>query len=327
MNRALSLAAALLAFSASAAFSQKQTLRIASIAPENTPWGAGLNKMAAEWSAATNGEVELRIYHNGVAGNEADMLRKLRLGQLQGAVFTSFGLSAIAPEILTLSSPFLIRDNDELDAALAAVRPDLELKMESKGFKAIAWSKAGWVRFFSKSPAFLPEQLKAQKLATDPNNMALMQAFKSIGYQMVPIPMGETLMALNSGMVDAVYASPLAVGGFQLFGVAKNMASLRLSPFLGGIVVSNRTWSRIPDKYKAKLVESNARLEKEIDASILKMEDEAVAAMVAYGLTVNQISPAQLKAWHDDIERGVAMTIGTTFDTVSYTSPSPRDTR
>lgn len=316
--RIVLIAAAFAGLSASAAYAQKTTLKIASIAPENTPWGAALNKMAAEWKTATNGEIELRVYHNGIAGSESDMIRKLKLGQIHGAVLTSFGLNEITREVLTLSCPFLIRDNTELDLALAGIRDDLEAKIESKGFKSIAWSKAGWVRIFSKSPVFLPEQLKTQKLATDPNDMALMQAFKSLGYQMVPIPMGETLMALNSGMVDAVYASPIAVGGFQLFGVAKNMASLTLAPFLGGIVLSGKTWRTIPEKYRARLMEINRGLEKELDSSILKLENDAISTMSSYGLTVNRISPAQMKAWYDDVDRGLAIVIGTSFDKPTY---------
>ena len=312
------VAAVFAGISASAAHAQKMTLKIASIAPENTPWGASLNKMAAEWKTVTNGEIELRVYHNGIAGSESDMIRKLKLGQIHGAVLTSFGLNEITREVLTLSCPFLIRDNAELDLALAGIRDDLESKIESKGFKSIAWSKAGWVRIFSKAPVFLPEHLKSQKLATDPNDMALMQAFKSLGYQMVPIPMGETLMALNSGMVDAVYASPIAVGGFQLFGVAKNMASLKLAPFLGGIVLSAKTWRSIPEKYRAPLMASNRRLEKELDSSILKLEAEAVSAMASYGLVVNQISPAQMKEWYDDVDRGLPLVIGTSFDKPTF---------
>jgi TRAP-type C4-dicarboxylate transport system substrate-binding protein len=130
--------------------------------------------------------------------------------------------------------------------------------------------------------------------------------------------MGETLMALNSGMVEAVYASPIAVGGFQLVGVAKNMASLKLAPFLGGIVLSAKTWRSIPEKHRAPLMEINRRLEKELDASILKLEEDAISTMSSYGLVVNQISPSQMKAWYDDVDRGLALVIGSSFDKSTY---------
>ncbi len=299
-------------------FAQRQVLKIASVAPENTPWGQSLKRMAAEWKAATNGEVELRIYHNGIAGSEADSLRKLKLGQIQGTVLTSFGLNAITPEVLTLSCPFLIRNEAELDLILSDLRGDFEERMDAKGFKMLAWSKAGWVRIFSKQPAYLPEDLKKQKLATDPNDMALMQAFKSLGYQMVPIPLNETLMGLSSGMVDALYASPIAVGGMQLFGVAKYMEPFNLSPFLGGIVLSSKTWRRIPDKYKERLLEINKAIEKDLDASIQKLEADSIATMGDYGMVTEQLSDEQLQAWLDDIQKGIPLVLDSSFDRATY---------
>jgi TRAP-type C4-dicarboxylate transport system substrate-binding protein len=297
---------------------RKQTLKIASVAPENTPWGAALNRMAQEWRTATNGEVELQIYHNGVAGTEEDVIRKLRIGQLQGGVFTSFGLNAITPEVLTLSCPFLIRNNEELDLILEQLRPTLEKKIEDKGFVSVAWSKAGWVKIFSKRPVFVPEDLKTQKLGTSASEIELTQAFKTLGYQMVPLNMSEILIALNSGMVEAVYQSPIAVGGLQIFAIARNMASINIAPFMGGIVLSRNAWRSIPEKYKPRLMQINKQLEQSLDTSILKLEEDAVATMSSYGLVTNTISPDQERLWYSDVERTMPALVGTTFDAETY---------
>jgi TRAP-type C4-dicarboxylate transport system substrate-binding protein len=309
---------ALFGISAPAFAQRKQTFKIASVAPENTPWGAALNRMAQEWRTATNGEVELQIYHNGVAGSEEDVLRKLRIGQLQGGVFTSFGLNAITPEVLTLSCPFLIRDNEELDLVLAELRPALEKKIEEKGFVSVAWSKAGWVKIFSKRPVFVPGDLKTQKMGTSASEIELTQAFKTLGYQMVPINMNEILIALNSGMVDAVYQSPIAVGGLQIFGIAKNMASINIAPFLGGIVLSRNAWRSVPEKYKSRLMAINKQIELSLDSSILKLEEEAIATMSTYGLVKNTITPEQERLWYSDVEKTMPDLVGTTFDAATY---------
>jgi TRAP-type C4-dicarboxylate transport system substrate-binding protein len=138
------------------AFAQRRkvTIKLASLVPENTPWGSALNRMAAEWAAATKGEVSLMVYHNGSAGSEVDTLRKLKMNQIQAAILTSFGLNTITPEILTMSAPFLIRNNTELDLVLNDLKPELERRINEKGFYTLAWSKAGWVKFFSKAPVF-----------------------------------------------------------------------------------------------------------------------------------------------------------------------------
>jgi TRAP-type C4-dicarboxylate transport system substrate-binding protein len=286
--------------------------------PENTPWGAALNKMAAEWATATNGEVSLVIYHNGIAGGEGDVLRKLKMNQIQAAILSSFGLNNITPEIMSLSIPFLIRDNTELDLVLNELKPELERNINAKGFYTLAWSKAGWVKFFSKAPVFTPNDLKRQKLGTNENDPALMDAFKAMGYQMIPVSMNEVLVYLNGGMIDAVYQSPVNVGGLQIFGLAKNMASINIAPFMGGIVMNGAAWRSIPDKYKPELIRIAKKLETDLDSSIQELETDVIKTMTDYGLIVNQLTPAQEQLWYDDSARVTPNLFGATFNKAIY---------
>ncbi|AEF82977.1 TRAP transporter substrate-binding protein DctP [Leadbettera azotonutricia] len=303
------------------AFAQRRkiTIKLASLVPENTPWGSALNRMARDWAAATNGEVSLQIYHNGSAGSEADVLRKLKGNQIQAAILSSFGLNTITPEIMTLSCPFLIRDNTELDLVLNELKPELERLINEKGFYTLAWSKAGWVKFFSKQPVYTPADMKRQKLGTNENEPALMDAFKAMGYQMVPVAMNQVLVYLNGGMIDAVYQSPVNVGGLQIFGVAKNMSSINIAPFMGGIVLNQAAWRSIPDQYKPELIRIAKNLEKTLDTSIQELEASAIETMRNYGLIVNQATPAQQQLWYDDVNRIVPTLLGKTFDRAMYT--------
>jgi TRAP-type C4-dicarboxylate transport system substrate-binding protein len=305
--------------SVSPAFAQrKHIIKIASVAPESTPYGAALNKMAADWAAATNGEVEVRIYHNGVAGTEEDIIRKIKLNQLQGGVLTTFGLNIITPEMLTICTPFTIRSDDELNAVIDGLRPTLEKKIEDNGFVSIAWAKAGWIKIFSKRPVFTPSDLKSHKLTTDPSEPKLTQAFNAMGFNVVPVHINDILMALNQGMADAFYNSPLLAGGLQIFALAKNMATINICPVMGGIVLSENTWRRIPDQYKSRLLEINKRMEAEMNASILQLEEDAVKTMSSLGLVINTISPAQEQVWYNETEAGVRSQIGSTFDKPTY---------
>ncbi|AEF85762.1 putative trap dicarboxylate transporter- dctp subunit [Treponema primitia ZAS-2] len=303
---------------ASAFAQRKITIKLASLVPESTPWGAALNQMAAEWAAATNGEVDLRIYHNGTAGGEADVLRKLKMNQIQAAILTTFGLNAITPGIMTLSCPFLIRDNTELDLVLNELKPELEKGINDKGFYFLAWSKVGWVKFFSKSPVFTPNDLKRQKLGTSDTEPALMDAFKAMGYQMVPVAMNQVLVYLNGGMIDAVYQSPVNVGGLQIFGLAKNMASINIAPFLGGIVMNQAAWRSIPDRYKPELIRIAKKMEADLDSSIQALEAGVIETMRQYGLVINQLTPAQEQLWYDDVNRVIPSLFGTTLDRATY---------
>jgi TRAP-type C4-dicarboxylate transport system substrate-binding protein len=298
---------------------RKITIKMASPVPENTPWGECLNKIASEWRRITNGEVEILIYHNGVAGSEEAVVRNLRVNQIQAAVLSTFGMYELSPEIMTLSCPFLIRDDEELDKVLSGLKPELEETINSKGFFTLAWSRVGWVKIFSKSPVFTPGDLKRQKLGTNGEQAELNQAFKTMGFQMIPVARNDILIALNGGMVDAVYESPIAVGSLQIFGLAKNMASINIAPFMGGIILNQRAWRSVPDRYKPQLIEATRRLELELDHSVRTLEDEMVKTMGNYGLRVNRLSPAQEQLWYDEIGRVMPGLVGTLFDRNMYT--------
>jgi len=278
---------------------RKVTLKLASLVPENTPWGQALNKMAVDWSRATNGEVELIIYHGGTAGDEAESLRKLNMNQIQIALFSSMGLNQIIPEVFTLSYPLLIRSNEEFEAVLTKLRPELDRKIQEKNYVTLAWAKAGWLKLFSKSAVFTPTDMRRLKLGSNPDELEMMQAFRAMGFQMIPVSINDTLVALNSNMIEAIYMSPIAVAAGQWFGIASHMSTLDISPFVGALVMNQVAWRRIPDKHKPAIQAICKQLERDIDNSIASLEATAISTMVRYGLTINQLSDQQNKEWID----------------------------
>ncbi|MDR2313672.1 MAG: TRAP transporter substrate-binding protein DctP [Spirochaetaceae bacterium] len=293
------------------------TIKLMSQVPENTPWGSLLNRMARDWNAATNGEVNLVIYHNAKSG-EADILRQLNMNQIQAAMLSTMGMRLISPEIMTLSCPFLIRNNAELDLVLRNLKPELEQKINSKGYYLLAWSKVGWIRFFSKSPVFVPADLKRQRLGTSDAETELLDAFRAMGYQMVPIAINQILVSLSGGQIDAVYQSPVNAGGLQIFGLAKNMASIPVAPFMGSIILNQRAWRSIPEKYRSELIRITRRMEAELDKSVQDFESEVIQSMVRYGLVINRVSPEQEKTWYADADRTLPSLVGTIFDRDLY---------
>ncbi|MDR1074004.1 MAG: TRAP transporter substrate-binding protein DctP [Treponema sp.] len=298
---------------------RKITIKLAASVPENTPWGAHLNKMAAEWRDASNGEVELKIYWDGTQGGEAAVLRKLKSNAIQAAIFSSFGLNEITPEVLTLSCPFLIRNDGELDAVLDAIKPELERKINSsKTFFMLAWSKVGWVKFFSKAPVYVPNDLKRQRLGANESDAQLLDAFKAMGYTMTPVAQNQILVSLSSGQIDAVYLSPVMAGGTQAFGLAKRMASLNVAPFLGAIVVNQTTWRRIPEQYRDTLLRIAKRHEAELNGAVTQLEAEIIETMQRHGLIVNEVTPEQAQLWYNDVRQALPKLFGSTFDKSTY---------
>ena len=320
-KRFVIVAAVAMLFSLMPVYGQKPrqvVIKLASMVPENTDWGQMINRLAVEWNKATNGEVRLQVYANGTQGSEEEVLRKLNMNTIQAAVFTSFGLTKIAPEILTLSCPFMIRSDAELDEVLRNVKPDFETKINAKNYFALALVKAGWVKVFSRNPVFVPADLKKQKVGNAPSEPEMARAFRSMGFQVVEVDNTRLLIALNGGTIDAVYASPIFAAGTQFFGIAKNMTSINLAPFLGGVVLNKYAWESIPAQYRDKLVSITRRFAVELETSLLKLEANTIQEMKNNGLRENQINPAQLQEWYSEVSRAVPSLLGSTFDQAMY---------
>ncbi|MDR2467585.1 MAG: TRAP transporter substrate-binding protein DctP [Spirochaetaceae bacterium] len=281
-------------------------IKLASIAPEATAWGRALNQMAKEWAAATGGEVRLIVYHNGMLGSaEGEVLKKLRMNQVQAAVFTSVGMNGISKKIFTLSAPLLVRNDEEMDYVLSSLGPDLEQTIEQSGFKLAAWSRVGWIRFFGRQPISAPDDLRKQKLAAPDDMPELSNIFKSMGYTCIPVSYNDTLIALSSNKVDAVFQVPPFVAAMQIFGVAKNMCQLDVAPVLGGIVMNQATWKRIPDKYKPRLIEIARKIARENDAGAKKLTSDAIDIMRRNGLVTNPFSAPDEQLWVDEVRKAI----------------------
>jgi TRAP-type C4-dicarboxylate transport system substrate-binding protein len=295
-----------------------QVFRIGSAAPENSPWGRTLNRLAAEWQRISDGRVRVQVFHNSIAGDEADMVRKMRIGQLQSVVLTSTALSSFSDGVMTLSMPLLIRTQDEYDYVFDQVREDLEAQIADDGFRVLTWSTAGWIYVFSKNPVRTPRELQGLKLAASPEEMELVRAYQLMGYQPIPISYSERLAALANGMVNAYMTVPLLAAGFQWFGATPNMLDLRIGPAPGAILLSERAYRRLPSDVRDEMIARAREIASGLDEDILQLEQEAIDTMVDYGLNIVEPTQDEIELWIQELEDSYDVTLGLVFDEALY---------
>jgi TRAP-type C4-dicarboxylate transport system substrate-binding protein len=296
-------------------------IKMASLVPEASPWGAALNELAAKVKEDSHGSVEIIVYHGGVAGIESDVVRKLKQNQVQAAVLTSFGMNLMTPEVMTFSCPFLIRNDAELDYVLEKMKPVLVEKIEEKGYMPIAISKVGFVKIFSRiADVRVPEKLKATKMSSPESETTLINVFKSMGYSIVPIANEEVLIGLKSGRIDGIYLVPIYAANLQFFAVANTMLDFNLAPALGGIFMNQVTWGRLNAEEKAILLKRANEAEMSINGDLAELEKKAMDVMVANGLDAVVISDAEMDLWHKDMEKALPQLLGKgkTFDPDLY---------
>src|SRR5262249_14401690 len=186
MSRLIALC--ILSFAPSA---HAETLKIATLGPDGSVWYAALKTMTEEWRRISNGGIDARIYPGGVAGDDAVMVRKMRVGQLNGAALTGDGMASIAPELRIFQMPMLIRSDAELAYMRDRLSTRLEAIAEAQGFRLLAWSDVGWVYLFSSKPIDAPDAARRARLWTAVGDDAWARALQGAGYHPVALPTTE----------------------------------------------------------------------------------------------------------------------------------------
>jgi TRAP-type C4-dicarboxylate transport system substrate-binding protein len=258
--------------------------------------------MAEKWKTGTQGRVTVRLYPGSVAGDDTDVVRKMRLGSLNAGLLTSVGVSAVDPSVMALQVPMLYASYDEVDHVLSVYGPKLEASLAGKGFVLLNWAEAGWVRFFTKSPVRTPNDLKPLKLFAWGNDTDALEIWKGAGFNPVPLPSTEISTALQTGLVSALPTTPTAAVLLQWYQHAKNLTDVKWALLLGATLINKATWDKIsPEDQKtvrSAAAEAGARLRAESRAS----EVRDISAMQKRGVNVIAIDAKTEALWRTAAE-------------------------
>ena len=295
---ALALAAVAAAGSMPAAFAQAPIIvRMATLVPDGSTWHLILKETADKWKHLSGGRVTVRLFPGGVAGDDPDVVRKMRLGTLNAGVLTSVGVAELDKSVYAMGIPLMYESYEELYWVHQKMRPRLEASLEAKGFVVLNWADAGWVHFFTKKPVAVPEDLRKLKLFSWAGDAEAVEIWRSAGFNPVPLPSTEISTALQTGLVEALGAPPQVTVISQYFNHAPYMTDLRWQLLQGATIVTKATWEKIPADLRPTLLkasqEDGARLQKDVRDS----EARDVLAMKKRGLTVVPVSAAQKAEW------------------------------
>ena len=274
-----------------------ETLKLGTLAPKGSPWHEVIRDIAEDWKALSGGDLQVRIYGGGVIGDEPDMVRKMRIGQLHAAALTGAGLARIAPEIKALMIPMMLRSDEELNYVRERLHERLAGLMAERGFVLLTWGDAGWVHFFAQEPVVHPDDLKPLRLFTWAGEDAVVEIYKRCGYNPVPLAAPEIHTALQSGLINAFPTTPIAALAFQWFALAPHMTDLKWAPLVGAVVISKDAWDRVPEQLRPRFLAAARSAGTRLQARVRGLGEDAVAAMQQHGLTVHPVPPEIAKVW------------------------------
>jgi TRAP-type transport system periplasmic protein len=279
---------------ASPAFADNTELRLATLAPSGSPWMEVLDKAQGEISTKTAGRVTVKYYPGGQQGDERDFVRKIGLGQLDGAAVTSVGLSMIDPSIRVLELPMMFKSAEELDYVADKMWKHFQDKFAKKNYVLADRGEVGWLYFYTKDKADSLAKLKSAKLWLWGDDLIVNPLYKKLGFNGVPLGVPEVDAALTSGKINGCYSSPIAAVALQWYSKVKYVTSMPMSFAVGATIISTKSMGKLSDADRKAFESISKAHQKKLRKVIRKANDEAAKTMARKGVTTVASPPAMV---------------------------------
>jgi TRAP-type C4-dicarboxylate transport system substrate-binding protein len=234
---------------ASIAFSQT-TIKFATLAPEGTTSMNIMREYAKAVEDATDRKVKFKIYPGGVLGDEKDMLRKIRIGQLHSAGFTGFGLGGILPEIRILDAPFLFKSYQEVDHVTAKLFNYFSQRFDDQGYILLGWAEVGFVYMFSNKPIKVFDDIIGIKMWMWEGDPIAEATFKSLQLNPIPLSITDVLTSLQTNLINGVYVAPYYCMALQWHTKVNYMLDLPLADSNGAVLLDKKIFNKLNEDQK-----------------------------------------------------------------------------
>lgn len=234
-------------------FSQK--IKFATLAPEGSTYLNVLQAYADEVETLTEGAVKFRIYAGGVQGDEKDVLRKMRIGQIHSAGFTGVGLGEIMSEIRVLELPMMYRSYDEVDYITTQLYDEFSRKFEEKGFVILGWADVGFAYVYGQQPITNLETLQSTKMWMWEGDPLAEATFKALDVNATPLALTDVRTSLQTNLVETVYVPPLPCVSLQWHTQIKTMMDLPLANVAGAVLISKKKFDKLDPAHQKILRE------------------------------------------------------------------------
>lgn len=221
-------------------------LKFATLAPQGSTWMNIITDWANTVEKRSQGRLKFKLYGGGVSGDEPDVLRKIRFGQLHGAAMTGHGIGYIYSPARVLEIPFLFRNYDEVDHVRAQLMPEIREGFRRNDFELLGWMEVGFIQLFSRVPIYSIDDMKKRRIwlwQGDPLGTAF---FAASGISPVPLPITEVFTSLSTGLIDTTIAPPLGAIALQWFTKTPYMTNIPVMDGIGGLIVSRKFFDALP---------------------------------------------------------------------------------
>lgn len=280
-------------------------LKLAAIAPEGSSWMKDLRAAGLEIRDRTAGRVALKFYGGGIQGNDKKVLRKMRIGQLHGGVFTSNGLEERYPDILLYGLPMLFDSQEEVDYVRQRMDATLAAGLKKAGLESYGFAGGGFAYFMTGKPVTGLADLRGQKIWVPEGDQTSYVAMQALELTPVILPTTDVLTGLQTGLLDIVATPPVGAVVLQWYTKTKYVTRQPLSYTMATLVIDQRALSTVTPQDQAVIRDVLTAVYASFDAQNRIDNRKAEEALKANGLKFVEPNVAEIPAWRAAISTAI----------------------
>lgn len=297
MNMGRIFLAAIAVLLLSTASVSARTFKIATVAPDGTFWMQEMRAGAEQIKQQTQGRVAFKFYPGGVMGSDDSVLRKIRIGQLQGGAVTSGSMTEIAPDIAIYELPYLFDSLEQVDYVRSKMDSELMASLENKGFVSFGLAEGGFSYMMSDQPLQSVADVRNKKVWIPSNHDVGDAVFSSADISPVPLPISDVLTGLQTGLIDTITTSPIGAIALQWHTKIKYVVDEPLTYFSALLVIDKKAFNKINDEDRQIVREIMNNVFKRINEQNRKDNVDARQALLNQGIKFIRLSPDSAKEW------------------------------
>jgi TRAP-type C4-dicarboxylate transport system substrate-binding protein len=279
-----------------------QEIKIATIAPDGSGWMREMREGAEQIRAATEGRVVFKFYPGGVMGDDAQVLRRIRIGQLQGGAFTVGGLSDRYRALSLYGIPLLFHSLDEVDFVRSELDPVLMDGLRGAGFVSFGFVEGGFAQLMSNAPVRSVEDMTRKKVWIPEGDVISSLSLEAMGLSPVVLPVTDVLTGLQTGLLDVVASSPVAALVLQWHTKVRYITDLPILYSMGVLAIDQRAFEDLSRQDQDIVTEIMTEVVSSLDRVARQDNARALEAMLDTGIELVAVDRTNVSTWRSQIE-------------------------
>lgn len=294
-NIILLLAVSLLGFNAPLV--QAKTIKIATISPEGTFWMKQMRAGAKEITEKTQGRVKFKFYPGGVMGNDDSVLRKIRIGQLQGGAITMGSLAGSVPDTTIYGLPYLFSSLDDAASIRKTTDPMLMQEIENNGFVSFGFAQGGFTYLMSKEQINTLDDLRQRKSWVPENSDVGLSVYRYINVTPISLPYSDVLTGLQTGLIDTIVTSPIGALALQWHTHISYVVDQPVNYLAAMMIIDKKTFDKLSEADQEVVRKVMTKVYKKIDEQNKVDNIAAREALINQGVKFIKLTEKEKVEW------------------------------